>query len=404
MEHFYRSTRVEVSLDALRANLAAFRRALSPEMQLMAVVKANAYGHGAIQIAREAAACGVSYLSVAFLDEAIELREAGIDTPILVLGYTPPEGIVQAMKYRITLAVFSDEVLDEVERVLRANRHEEDRPQLAIHIKLDTGMGRLGLHDPQQAESFIRRALVIPGLHVEGLFTHYASADESDATYTLEQHRKFAAIVRLFKGEGIEFPLVHAGNSATAIQFPQLSYNMLRLGISMYGLYPSAEVNRHRIPLQPLMSLKTAVVYVKTLPKNSGVSYGATYVTSRDERVATLPIGYADGFTRMLTGKAEVLVRGQKAPVIGRICMDQCIISVDGIDGVGVDDEVVIFGKQHDAEITADEIAAKLGTINYEITCMISHRVPRVYVQDGQWRSIVNPLIGSKEEYFVTKK
>lgn len=407
MEHFYRPTYVEISLDALRANIQGFQNVLGPKMQLMAVVKANGYGHGAIQVAREATACGVSHLAVAFLDEAIELREAGIETPILVLGYTPPDGLALARKYQVTLAVFSDDVLDALEKLERLEESEDQVAPLRVHIKLDTGMGRLGLHDTESARAFIRRALQLPNVQVEGLFTHYACADEADASYTNVQYAKFKQLVDEFAAEGVTFPLLHAGNSATAIQYPDLSYNMIRLGISMYGLYPSAEVNRQQIALQPVMSFKTGVVHVKTLPAGAGVSYGATYVTEQAERVATLPVGYADGFTRMLTGRAEVLVRGHKAPVIGRICMDQCIISVQhmqDVQSVQVGDEVVIFGTQGEQTITADDLAQRLGTINYEITCMVSHRVPRLYVRDGVLSSVVNPLIGSKEEVFVTEK
>ncbi len=388
---------MEISLDALQANIAAFQGVLGTEMHLMAVVKANGYGHGAIQVAREAVACGVSYLGVAFLDEAIELREAGIHTPILVLGYTPPDGLSLARKYNVTLSVFSDEVLDALERTA-----DPEQPY-QIHIKLDTGMGRLGLHDEQLAVTFIRRAIALPGVQVEGLFTHYASADEADVAYTLGQFHKFQKLIERFREEGITFPLLHAGNSATAIQFPQFSYNMIRLGISMYGLYPSDEVNQQTVPLQPVMSFKTGVVHVKTLPPGSGVSYGATYVTSEFERVATLSVGYADGFTRMLTGKAEVLIGGRRVPVIGRICMDQCVIRLHEEQDVQMGDEVVLFGTQGDESITADELAKSLGTINYEITCMVSHRVPRLYMKNGTLRSVVNPLIGSKEEVFVTK-
>ncbi len=398
LEQFYRPTWVEISLDAVRANIDSFRQALPHEMQLMAVVKANGYGHGAIQIAREAIQCGVNYLAVAFLDEAIELREAGITTPILVLGYTPPEGIDLAIQYQVTLSVFTNEVLQAIAAIV------DEQRSLNIHIKIDTGMGRLGLHDSTEALQFIHQALQLQGVQVEGLFTHYACADEADANYTIEQHRKFEQLVRTFRSQGIEFPVLHAGNSATALQFPELSYNMIRLGISLYGLYPSAEVNRKRVILQPVMSYKTGIVLVKTLPPGSGVSYGATYQTQHDERVATLPIGYADGFTRLLTGKAQVLLRGVKAPVIGRICMDQCIISVDHIPDAALGDEVVIFGQQGDAMISAEDLATQLGTINYEITCMISHRVPRLYIENGQLRSVVNPLIGTKEEVFVTKK
>ncbi|WP_409344216.1 alanine racemase [Paenibacillus sp. MBLB4367] len=387
MDSFYRPTWVEVSLDALRHNIEAFRGMLPEEIGIMAVVKADAYGHGAVQVARTVLDCGASYLAVAFLDEALELRRAGITAPILVLGYTPVEGLALAREYSITLNVFSDEVLDAL-----AEQGENERP-LSVHIKLDSGMGRIGQHEEAEAVAFIEKALGVPGVRVEGLFTHYACADETDKTHTREQYRKFKRIVDHFADRGIRFPYVHAGNSATAIDLPELTCNMVRLGISMYGLYPSAEVNHTQIELEPVMSLKTGIVMVKSLPAGETISYGATYRTQRDgERIATLPIGYADGYSRMLSGKAHVLVQGRRVPVVGTICMDQCMIDVSDTPGLRMDDEVVLLGRQGDQAITAEEIAGQLGTINYEITCMISHRVPRVYMQGGNVRNTVNLL------------
>lgn len=386
MHSFYRPTWVEISLDALRHNLHEFRRVLPPQMRIMAVVKADAYGHGAVQIAKEAVREGAAYLSVAFMDEALELRRAGIDAPILVLGYTPPEAIPLAVDYGVAINVYSTEVLDALEK-----RSAPQRP-VTIHIKLDTGMGRLGLHREHEAVAFIERALRIPGVKVEGLFTHFACADEADKSYTREQHRKFERIVRHFAGRGVTFECVHTGNTAAAIDCPELSYNMVRLGIGMYGLYPSQEVRKNTVELRPVMSLKTKIVMLKEMPEGAGISYGAIYHAREGERIATLPVGYADGFSRMLTGKAAALVRGQRVPVVGTICMDQCMISVSGVEGVAPGDEVVIFGSQEGAAITAEELAERLGTINYEVVCMISHRVPRVYVRDGQVVNTVNLL------------
>lgn len=386
LDSFYRPTWVEISLNALRHNLASFRRILPDTINIMAVVKADGYGHGALQIAREAVAAGASYLAVAFLDEALELRRAGIDTPILILGYTPPEAIPLAADYDITLNVWSAEVLDAL-----AGRKPSERP-VRIHIKLDTGMGRLGLFREDDTIAFIKKALSLPGVQVEGLFTHFACADEEDKTYTYEQVEKFDRIVKHFAHQGVTFPYLHTGNSATAIEFPELSYNMIRLGIAIYGLYPSAEVNRERIELEPVMSLKTRIVNLKTMREGAGVSYGTIYHTREGERIATLPVGYADGFSRMLTGRAQALVRGYQVPVAGTICMDQCMISVTDVPGVELGDEVVLFGTQDGGTISADQLAAQLGTINYEITCMIAHRVPRVYTVDGRTVNIVNPL------------
>lgn len=388
----YRMTRAEVDLDALRHNLGEFRRALGPDILLMAVVKANAYGHGAVKVAEEALDFGVDYLAVAFLDEALELRRHGINAPLLVLGYTPPEGVEVAREHGVTLTVFDRDVL---RAAAESSAASVDAQPLRVHVKIDTGMGRIGIHDERDACAFIEEALSTPGVLVEGLFTHYASADEEDKTYTRKQHDKFSSVVQYFRAKGITFPYLHAGNSATGIDTPEWTYNMLRLGIGMYGLYPSDEVNHERVRLQPVMSLKTGVVMVKQLPPGSGISYGVNYVTKDHERIATLPIGYADGFTRQLNGKAEALVRGRKMPVVGNICMDQCMIRLDGAAGqeVSVGDEVVMFGRQGDEAITADELAKKLGTINYEITCMVSHRVPRVYVRDGRVVLFDNPLL-----------
>lgn len=387
MDSFYRPTWAEISLDALRHNLKSFRRILPDTINILAVVKADAYGHGAVHIAREAIAEGASYLAVAFIDEALELRRAGIHTPILVLGCTPPEAIPLAVDYDITINVYNSEFLDAL-----ARRQPSERP-VRVHIKLDTGMGRLGLYREEEIIALIQRALSLPGVQVEGLFTHFACADEEDKTYTYEQYRKFDRIVKHFADQGVTFPYLHTGNSATAIEFPNLSYNMIRLGIAMYGLYPSMEVNRERIELTPVMSLKTRIVMLKTMPEGAGVSYGSRYHTREGERLGTLPVGYADGFSRMLTGKAQALVRGYQVPVVGTICMDQCMISVAEVPGVELGDEVVLFGTQGASTISADQLASQLGTINYEITCMIAHRVPRVYVEDGGTVDAVNPLL-----------
>jgi alanine racemase len=418
---FYRPTWVEISLDALRDNITGFQKTLPESIAIMAVVKADAYGHGAVRVSKEAIACGVNYLGVAFLDEALELRNAGITAPIFVLGYTPPEGLAIALEQDITINVYSREVLDALKALGESGADEEKTAdicrdgigegagagvsasasartdsfsrKLKIHIKLDTGMGRLGLHSERDAIAFIDEALALPGVEVEGLFTHYAKADETDKTYTLEQYRRFERVVNHFRGQNVAFRYLHTGNSAAAIDLPELTYNMVRLGISMYGMYPSNEVNEGKFALKPVLSLKTGIVNLKTLPPNSGVSYGTIYHTKRDEQIATLPIGYADGYSRMLTGKAEALIAGRRVPVVGTICMDQCMIDVTGIDSVKPGDEIVLIGEQAGERITVEDIAKKLGTINYEITCMISHRVAKVYISGGKRVELVNLLM-----------
>lgn len=393
MDSFYRPTWMEISLDALKHNIEGFKRVLPDDMSIMAIVKANAYGHGAVEISKEAVACGANYLGVAFLDEALELRNAGITAPILVLGHTPPEGVEAAWKHNITINVYRREVLDALKELQCTPMYKNSSSKLKIHIKLDTGMGRLGLHTEQNAISFIEEALSMPGIEVEGLFTHYANADELDKSYTVMQYQRFERVVNHFAKQKVTFKYLHAGNSAAAIDLPELSYNMIRLGISMYGLYPSDEVNAQRIDLKPVLSLKTGVVHLKTLPPDSGVSYGTIYHTKQEEDIATLPIGYADGYSRMLSGKAEAIVHGRKVPLVGRICMDQCMINVTGIDNVEIGDEVVMIGEQDGVRITAEDLAEQLGTINYEIICMISHRVARVYIRDGCRVDAINPLM-----------
>jgi alanine racemase len=387
VDSFYRPTWVEISLDALQHNILSFRRLIPANIEIMAVVKADAYGHGAVTVAKEVLENGASYLAVAFLDEALELRRAGITAPILVLGYTSEQGLPLAIEYNITLNVYQQNILNTLAALSSAAN------PVNIHIKLDTGMSRLGLHNEAEAISFIEEALALPYVNVEGIFTHYACADEANKAYTIKQHERFDRVVRYFAEKKVEFKYIHAGNSATAIDSPELTYNMVRLGISLYGLYPSEEVQKVQIDLQPVMSLKTGVVMLKELPIGSGISYGSIYHTELEsERIATLPVGYADGFSRMLTGKAHALIHGQKVPIVGTICMDQCMINVSSVDEVQLEDEVVLFGRQGESVITADELAVQLGTINYEITCMISHRVPRVYIREGKIFHAVNLL------------
>ncbi|SDX44946.1 alanine racemase [Paenibacillus sp. CF384] len=392
MNAYYRPTRAEISLDALSHNLQSFRRAMPEGMKLMASVKANAYGHGAIETAREAERCGVDFLGVAFLDEALQLRQAGIKTNILVLGYVPPQGLAAARDADIAIALFSDEILEAAAALPAADK------KLAVHVKIDTGMGRLGLLAGEDALAFISRAMEQPGIHVEGLFTHYAKADEADKSYTQLQYERFSTFVKQLKAADLHIPIIHAANSAAGIDTPEMGGGMLRLGISMYGLYPSAECNRQRVQLEPVMTLKTAVVMVKDVPEGWGISYGTRYVTKGNERIGTLPVGYADGFSRMLSGKAEVLLRGQRARVLGTICMDQCMIALDDADAaqqgpVQVGEEVVLMGRQGDEVISAEEFEEKLGTINYEVICMVAARVPRVYMRGQQVVAVTNPLL-----------
>ena len=393
MDTYFRSTWAEISLDALEHNINAMRQALPANSRLLASVKANAYGHGNVETARALEQLSVDYMGVAFLDEALQLRKAGIKTPILVLGVVPVEGIALAREHEITIGLFRENI-----RQSAASLPEDAQGRkLKVHIKVDTGMGRLGVLGFDETMSFIERCINTPQLDVEGVFTHYANADTMDKTYTKLQYERFDRIAKAIKERGWNLPLIHAANSAAGMDTPELAGNMVRFGIGMYGLYPSTEVNRTRIELQPVMSLKSKISYVKKAPAGWGISYGTRYFTKQEEMVGTLPIGYADGFSRMLTGKANVLVRGVKSPVLGTICMDQCMIGLDQAiaeSGLPIyeDEEVVIIGKQGNEQITADEIADQLGTINYEVTCMLAARVPRVYTRGGAVVAVVNPL------------
>lgn len=393
MQVKYRPTYAEIDLDALEANFSALRRRLPADMKLLACVKANAYGHGAVPVAKELERIGADYLSVAFLDEALELRHAGIKLPILVLGYTPPNGVRTAWEHDVTLNVFSEEVLEAI-----ASLNPAAFPRkLKVHIKIDSGMGRLGLLPGDGAVAFIRKAMQIPQVEVEGLFTHFATADDADKTYTLEQFRRFQGVVNALREHEIEIPIIHTGNSAISIDLPELSLQMARIGIALYGLYPSCDVRKDEVKLTPVLTLKTQLVWVKALPPHSMVSYGARYVTRREELIGTLPIGYADGYSRMLSGKAQVLIRGRRVPVVGTICMDQCMVSLQALaeeaEVIQAGEEVVLIGQQSGEEISAGELASALGTIHYEVVCMLAHRVPRVYKRMGQPDVLINPLL-----------
>ncbi len=394
LDMYYRPTRAEISLDALEYNIAAIRQTLAPQCKLLAAVKANAYGHGSVEIAKHLERIKVDYIGVAFLDEAIQLRNAGITTPILVLGYVPAEALALAREHQITISMFREDI----RRAAASLPEDANGLKLKVHVKADTGMGRLGLIGIEQTLAFVEACLNTPQLDTEGLFTHYANADAEDKSYTRQQFERFNEIATAIKERGWHLRYVHAANSAAGMETPEFAGNMVRFGIGMYGLYPSIEVNRNQIKLEPVLSLKSEVSFMKKTPVKWGISYGTKYITAGEESIGTVPIGYADGFSRMLTGKAFAIVRGVKVPVRGTICMDQCMIALDDVIGQGdrsdlAGEEVVLIGKQGTEQISADEIADQLGTINYEVVCMITARVPRVYYYQGKIISVKNELI-----------
>jgi alanine racemase len=382
---FYRDTWVEINLDHIAYNVKEALQLLPSTTDLFAVVKANAYGHGDVQVANTAIKAGAKGLAVAFLDEALKLRNAGIEVPILVLGASRPEDAKLAADHRISLTVFQEEWLERAEPFLNGS-------SLNVHMKVDTGMGRIGVRTEKELKALEKRIMRSSAFRLEGIFTHFATADEVDTDYFRKQFEKFQVMVQLLEQKP---KYIHCANSAATLRFKETShaFNLVRYGISMYGLSPSADI-QSLLPfeLKPALSLHTKIVHVKKVKKGERISYGGVYEAKEDEWIATLPIGYADGWIRKLQGQ-EVLVGGKRAPIVGRICMDQCMIRLD--EEVPVGTEVVLIGKQGRDEITMDEIAAKLETIHYEIGCMISHRVPRVYIESGKIVDVSNPLLSS---------
>ncbi|MCG8643837.1 MAG: alanine racemase [Desulfobacterales bacterium] len=376
----------DIDLDRIRKNTIRLNRLTGPDTAFMAVVKANAYGHGAVQVAKTVLENGASQLGVARLHEAMELRNAGIESPILVFGHVDPDQILPAAEHSLTLSVFHGETAEaySVQAVQAGKR-------LDIHLKVDTGMGRVGMivGDPADRTSRnhlirqIRQITELPGIDAKGIYTHFAAADHKDPAYTLEQIRRFDSLLNDLETERIRFQIRHAANSAGLIGFPQAHYDMVRPGISLYGLYPSEDVGPSRVNLIPAMTLRSIISSVKKVPKGFKVSYGMTYETHKPTVLASVPIGYGDGFSRCFSSNGTMLVNGCRAPIVGRVCMDQTMIDVGDIPGVQTGDPVVIIGHQKDQEIRADEWAERSGTINYEIVTALTQRVHRVYSESG---------------------
>lgn len=371
----------EVNLNALVHNFEAARRHIPQGVQMAAVIKADGYGHGAVRIARELTGKADRF-AVATTDEAVQLREAGIRTPIFLLSPTPEACFFELLRYDIEATVAS---VSEAEAICSyaAGRGKE----ASLHIAVDTGMGRLGLPYETAAED-IARIAALPGGHLVGLFSHFAAADTVDTAYADLQAKRFFKVTEEVSRRGISIPLRHISNSA-ALMGRGDYYDMVRQGVILYGLMPSSEVDMKAIdPLEPVMSLKTHVTFIKTVPAGTPISYGMTYVTPKPMRIATLAIGYADGFPRGLSNKGYVLLHGQKAPVVGRVCMDQVMVDVTDIPEAREWDVATIIGREGELSVTADDIAAMTGTIGYEIVCLIAPRVPRVYIKNGQVDSV----------------
>ena len=368
----------EIDLDKLAHNMREIRR-VSKSESIIAVVKADAYGHGAVDVAPVLLKNGADILAVAVVTEAVELRRSGLECPIIVLGFTPPELISDLLKYDIEQAVYSYEFAKELSRIA-----EKENKTAKIHIVVDTGMARIGYLPGDESVEEVCNICKLPSISAVGMFSHFSSADEKDKTYTYMQMKKYNDFCEKIKAKNVNIKMRHTANSAAIIDLPETHLEAVRPGIIIYGYYPSEEVNRESINLKPVMTLKANVVHIKTLPAGEFVGYGRRHKTERESVIATLPVGYADGYTRLLFQKAKVIINGKFAPVIGSICMDQCMVDVTGIEGVNIGDEVILIGEDGDNKFTADIVAGLIGTISYEVVCMISKRVPRVYIEQGK--------------------
>lgn len=386
-----RAVWAQIDLDAAAHNMRQIRKHVGPDVKIAAVVKANAYGHGSVELAKTFAENGADCFAVSSLDEAVELRRyAHIDKEIFILGHTDARRTEELLTYDIEPAVFN---------LKNAEFFSQEAQRLGkilrVHIAVDTGMSRVGFQVNEFSVSEIKAIAALPNIEIRGMFTHFAVSDIKDKTFTREQYGHFRWMCKRMEEEGIHIALRHCCNSAAALELPEYYCDMVRPGIIMYGCEPSPDVDIKPYDLRPVMSLRCCIAHVKLIDAGATVSYGRHYTAPSRRKIATLPVGYADGYSRILSGKVDVLYHGHRVPQVGAICMDQCMIDVSGEANVHAGDEVVLFGRQGDSFIPIEEIAAACGTINYEIMCDISRRVPRVYMKNGK-------VVG-REEYLFDK-
>ena len=383
MLDFLRRTWAQINLDALDNNITQIKSVIDPSAKLCAVVKADCYGHGYEYTAQQMQESGADWFAVSNLAEALQMRKAGIDRPVLILGYTPPDKVRELVYNDISQAVYS---------LSYARALSENAALYGVtvnaHIKVDTGMSRIGFLYHDSVEDYpvideIEKVCSLPGINPEGIFTHFSSADCADGElFTRLQYDLFLSACDRLAARGIYFEIRHCSNSAGILNYREMNFDMVRAGIILYGLYPSSAVERP-VKLLPVMELKTVISMLKTVPAGTPVSYGRTFTAEHEMRIATVPIGYADGYPRRLSNKMSMLVNGHRAPVIGNVCMDQTMLDVTGIDNVFEGKQITVFGKDGGAYISVDELAEKAGLINYEVLCSLSRRVPRVYIKNG---------------------
>lgn len=385
-ENIYNRIYARINVDNIRYNIEKMKTLVKSDMKILCVIKADAYGHGAVELAKRIDDLS-DYYGVATVDEAVELRQGGITKPILIIGYTARQEFSKLLEYDITQAVYDVEEC----RVL-SDLAESMGKKAKVHIKVDTGMSRIGFAANSEGVELAAKLSDMKGLYIEGIFTHYAKADEVDKQYALKQKDKFVYFIRELEKRGIQFAIKHIDNSAGTMEMQDDEFDMVRLGIVMYGLYPSNEVDMS-VEIRPAMSLISHVAHVKTLPEGVGVGYGWTYITDKTTKVATVCVGYADGYPRAQSNIGRVIINGEYAPIIGRVCMDQIMVDVTHIPDVAVSDEVILIGKAGDKEITVEEIAEPAASFNYELVCNIARRVPRVYHTKGRDVACKNYLI-----------
>jgi alanine racemase len=379
-------TWAEINLDNLKSNLGNIKKLLVEDTKICGVVKANAYGHGSVEISKVLVNEGVDYLAVARLEEAIELRQNNILIPILCLGYIDENALEDAVENNIYITIYSYDAAYKLNEICK-----KLGKQCTIHIKLDTGMSRIGFLPNIKSVDDIQNISKLSNISIEGIYTHFAVADEKDKEFTYKQVDRFNYVIKELENRDVYIPIKHVSNSAATMDCFDLNFNMVRCGIILYGHYPSEDVNKESLSLKPVMTLKTKVAHIKELDSDVGISYGLRYKTLEKAKIATLPIGYADGFTRLLTDKVKVKVNGEMVPVVGKICMDQCMIKINQNHDIKIGDEVIIFGEGYEEKI--ENLANELGTINYEMLCMIARRVERIYVEGNVILQKVNYLV-----------
>lgn len=376
----YSRVYAKIDLDAVAWNMEQMKKNLKEGTEMVAVIKTDGYGHGAVQVASMLESYDYVWgYAVATLDEAVVLRAAEIQKPILVLGCIFPDQYWEMLKYEIRMNVYTKEMAEAISALA-----VEKGEQAYVHIKLDTGMARLGFSAEESSIEEIKEIAELPNLVLEGVFTHFAKADEEDKTFTMMQLEKFEWMTQRLEEEGVTFPYVHASNSAGIIDVRRADYNLVRAGIAIYGLYPSEEVDKEKVQLKPALSLKSHIAFVKDIPAGTPVSYGGDFVSEHQMRIATIPIGYGDGYPRSLSDTGYVLIRGKKAPIIGRICMDQFMVDVSDIPEVKFGDKVTLVGRDQEEYLPVEKLSELSGRFNYEFVCDLGKRIPRVYVQDGK--------------------